>query len=69
MGVNPFANEATDRTMDSFVAAHQDKSKNALSKALEASFVAWVEELKADQAQFSSEKVSTLSITWIIIRL
>lgn len=70
MGVNPFANEATGRTMDSFVAAHQDKSKNALSKALEASFVAWVEELKADQAQFSSEKVSTLSITWIrIIRL
>ncbi|CAK9024300.1 Uncharacterized protein SCF082_LOCUS16566 [Durusdinium trenchii] len=48
--------KATGRTMDSFVAAHQDKSKNALSKALEASFVAWVEELKADQAQFSSEK-------------
>ncbi|CAL1161032.1 unnamed protein product [Cladocopium goreaui] len=47
--------KATGRTMDTYVAAHQDKSKNALSKAMEASFVAWGEELKADQAQFCSD--------------
>lgn len=49
--------QAHGRTMDAYVAEHQDKSRNALSKALEASFVAWVEELKADQLQFSSEKI------------
>ena len=48
--------------MDNFVAAHQDKSKNALSKAVEASFVAWVEELKADEAQFSAERIMLLSL-------
>lgn len=54
--------------MDTYVAAHQDKSKNALSKAMEASFVAWEEELKADQAQFSSEKVSTLDYWFGIVK-
>ena len=49
--------QAHGRTMDAYVAEHQDRSKNALSKALEASFMAWVEELKADQLQFSSEKI------------
>ena len=44
------------------MAAHQDKSKNALSKAVEASFVAWVEELKADEAQFSAERIMLLSL-------
>ena len=53
--------------MDTYVAAHQDKSKNALSKAMEASFVAWGEELKADQAQFCSEKVSTLDYSFRIV--
>ncbi|CAK9011210.1 Uncharacterized protein SCF082_LOCUS11004 [Durusdinium trenchii] len=48
---------ATGKTMETYVHSHQDKSRNAMSKALEASFVAWVEELRADQAQFSSEKV------------
>ena len=51
--------------MDSFVAAHQDKSKSALSKALEASFVAWVEELKADEAQFMTEKILIPSLNLV----
>ena len=36
---------------------HQDKSKNALTKSHEAAFGAWVEELRADQSQFLSEKI------------
>ena len=52
--------QATGKTMESYVHSHQDKSRNALSKALEASFLAWHEELRADQAQFESEKVLTL---------
>lgn len=47
------------------MAAHQDKSKNALSKAVEASFVAWVEELKADEAQFSAERIMLLSLVYL----
>ena len=35
----------------------QDKSKNALTKSHEAAFGAWVEELRADQSQFLSEKI------------
>ena len=57
-----FNPQATGKTMESYVHSHQDKSKNALNKALEASFVAWIEELRADQAQFTSEKV--LSLCW-----
>lgn len=53
----PFILEATGKTMETYVHDHQDKSRNALSKALEASFLAWREELRADQAQFESEKV------------
>ncbi|CAL1136071.1 unnamed protein product [Cladocopium goreaui] len=43
--------------MNDYVNSHQDKSRNAMNKAVEASFQAWVEELRADQAQFTSEKV------------
>lgn len=54
--------QATGRTMDNFVAQHQDKSRNALSKAVEASFLAWLEELRADEAQFSAEKIMMLGV-------
>ena len=50
--------------MDSYVAQHQDKSKNALSKAVEASSLAWLEELKADEAQFSAEKIMMLGVIY-----
>jgi len=39
------------------MAQHQDKSKNALTKSHEAAYGAWVEELRADQSQFLSEKI------------
>ena len=52
--------QATGKTMDDYVNSHQDKSRNAMNKAVEASFQAWVEELRADQAQFTSEKVTNL---------
>ena len=50
--------------MDNFVAQHQDKSRNALSKAVEASFLAWLEELRADEAQFSAEKIMMLGVIY-----
>lgn len=43
--------------MDEYVNAHEDRSRNAMNRAMEAGFLAWVEELKADQAQFSSERI------------
>lgn len=52
--------QATGKTMDSYMSEHQDRSRNALQKAAEASFLAWCEELKADQAQFLSEKILCL---------
>lgn len=51
------ATQAHGKTLEEFVNQHQDKSRNALSKSHEAAFNAWVEELKADQAQFLSEKI------------
>ena len=53
--------------MNDYVNSHQDKSRNAMNKAVEASFQAWVEELRADQAQFTSEKVMNLDWTLDII--
>lgn len=37
---------------------HQDKSRNALQKSLQAAFAAWKEELAADQAAFAAEKLA-----------
>ena len=48
--------------MDAFVAEHQDRSRNALQKSMEAAFGAFVEELRADQAQFQSELLSPLGL-------
>ena len=50
--------------MDEYVNAHQDRSRNALNRAMEAGFLAWVEELRADQAQFSSERILSLGINF-----
>ena len=46
--------------MEDFLSEHQDGARNALTKSLEAGFLAWKEELKADQVQFQSEKILTL---------
>lgn len=54
--------QAQGKTLEDYVAQHQDKSKNALQKSHEAAFNAWVEELKADQAQYLSEKVLHLNL-------
>ena len=50
--------------MDEYVNAHQDRSRNALNRAMEAGFLARVEELRADQAQFSSERILSLGINF-----
>lgn len=41
---------------------HQDQSRNALKKSMEAAFNAWVEELHADQTQFMADKVMRLAL-------
>ena len=57
--------EAQGKTMETFMAEHQDRSRNALQRSVEAAFLAWHEELKADQAQFCNERILNL---WIVIR-
>lgn len=52
--------KAEGKTLDHYVAEHQDRSRNALAKSTEAAFNSWLEELRADQAQFSSERILLL---------
>ena len=59
------ATQARGKSMEDFVERHQDKSKNALQKSMEAAFNSWVEELKADQAQFQADKILTLDFCFI----
>jgi len=49
--------QAHGKTLESYVAQHQDSARNALEKSKEAAYNSWVEELRADQAQFVSEKI------------
>ncbi|CAK9103440.1 Uncharacterized protein SCF082_LOCUS48319, partial [Durusdinium trenchii] len=49
---------AQGRTLEQYVQDHQDKSRNALQKSLQAAFAAWKEELAADQAAFAAEKLA-----------
>lgn len=46
--------------MEEYVAEHQDRSKNALDRSTEAAFVSWLEDLKADEALFMSDKIMSL---------
>ena len=43
---------------------HQDRSRNALAKSIQAAFKSWCEDLKADQAQFMSEKILLPGKCW-----
>ena len=52
--------QAQGKTMETFVERHQDRSKNALSKSLEAAYSSWAEQLKADEAQFLADKIMSL---------
>ncbi|CAK9099407.1 Uncharacterized protein SCF082_LOCUS46557 [Durusdinium trenchii] len=51
-----FVLEATGKNLETYVEKHQDQSRNALKKSMEAAFNAWVEELHADQTQFMADK-------------
>lgn len=55
-----FPLQAEGRTMETYVAEHQDKARNALLKSIQAAYSSWCEDLKADQAQFESEKILRL---------
>ena len=43
--------------MERYVAEHQDRSRNALNKSLEAAFVSWQEDLRADEALYLNDKI------------
>lgn len=49
--------QAQGKTMEQYVAEHQDRSRNALNKSLEAAFLSWQEDLRADQAQYMNDKM------------
>ena len=46
--------------MEDYVAAHQDRSRNALNKSTEAAFLSWQEDVRADQAQYMSDRILNL---------
>ena len=48
--------------IDEYVAAHQDASRNAHARSLEAAFAAWQEDLRSDQSRFEAEKIMTLGL-------
>lgn len=52
--------QAQGKAIHEFVATHQDRSKNALLKSLDAAYLAWTEELRADQTQFVSDQILPL---------
>ena len=54
--------QAQGKTMESYVAEHQDRSRNALLKSLDAAFKSWCEDLRADESQFLAEKI--LYLDW-----
>ena len=54
--------EAKGKTLEEYVEKHQDRSRSALQKSHEAAFNAWVEELRADQTQFISDRILQLAL-------
>ena len=52
--------QAAGKTLDEYMIQHQDRSRNALLKSQEAAFLAWCEELKADQSQYDAESFMSL---------
>ena len=54
--------------MQEYVEKHQDRSKNALAKSTEAAFVSWLEDLRADQAQYMSDRILNLGLQQCTIK-
>lgn len=54
--------------MQEYVEQHQDRSRNALAKSVEAAFVSWLEDLRADQAQYISDSILNLGLQKCIKR-
>ena len=48
-------------TVETFIAAAQDRTRNALNNSLLAAFNAWQEQLKGDQVSFESQKILPLN--------
>lgn len=54
--------QAQGKSFDDYVQAHQDKSRSAKVKSLEAAFLAFTEDLKADEAAFTAERILQLEL-------
>ena len=59
-GTSGDAVQAQGKMVNSYVAEHQDRSKNAMMKSMEAAFLAWSEDLRSDQTQFTSDLILLL---------
>ena len=46
--------------VEEYISEAQDRSKNAMSKSLQAAFGAWCEQLREDQTLFESRKIMML---------
>lgn len=53
-------NEVRGATMEQFINEAQDRQRSAVSKSLQAAFMAWQEQLQTDQIQY--EQVQILSL-------
>lgn len=49
-------------TVENFISAAQDRSRNALAKSLEAAFLAFCEQLQSDQMQYTQSQL--LHLGW-----
>ena len=56
--------QAQGKTMEDYIATHQDRSRNALNKSTEAAFLSWQEDLRADQSQYISDRIVNLGF-WV----
>ena len=52
--------QAKSQSLGDYISSKQDAAKSALNKSMEAAYLAWTEALKADEAQFMSEKILNL---------
>ena len=51
-------------SIEEFVSQAQDKQKNAYSKSMEAAFQSWVEQLRADEVTYESQRI--MCLVWTI---
>ena len=59
-GTSGDAVQAQGKMVNQYVVEHQDRSKNSMMKSMEAAFLAWCEDVKSDETQFTSDLILLL---------